>query len=140
MLCLLYYYLSICLFIFSHGIVSLFSIYEFDCPSGIIHPSFTCLAKGDKPRQFLKNWRPITLLNTSCKIASGVIANRFKQIFGNFIDPGQTGFVLGRFIGEKTRLLYDLMQIAEEKSYQDFSYLSTSEKLTINHHGIFYKY
>ena len=23
----------------------------------------SCLSKGDKPRQFLKNWRPITLLN-----------------------------------------------------------------------------
>ena len=32
------------------------------------------------------------------------------------IDPDQTGFVLGRFIGENTRLLYDLMQIAEEKN------------------------
>ena len=31
----------------------------------------TCLPKGDKPRQFLKNWRPITLLNVIFKIASG---------------------------------------------------------------------
>ena len=33
----------ICLFvflIFSHGVVSLFSIYELDCSSGIFHPSF----------------------------------------------------------------------------------------------------
>ena len=28
------------LFRFSHGVVSLFSIYEFDCPSGIFRPSF----------------------------------------------------------------------------------------------------
>ena len=28
------------LFIFSHDVVSLFSIYEFDCPSGIFRPSF----------------------------------------------------------------------------------------------------
>ena len=27
-------------FIFSHGVVSLFSIYEFDSPSGIFCPSF----------------------------------------------------------------------------------------------------
>ena len=27
-------------FIFSHGVVSLFSIYEFDCPSGIFRPCF----------------------------------------------------------------------------------------------------
>ena len=28
------------LFLFSHGVVSLFSIYVFDCPSGIFRPSF----------------------------------------------------------------------------------------------------
>ena len=26
----------------------------------------TCIPKGDKPKQFLKNWRPITLLNVIC--------------------------------------------------------------------------
>ena len=34
---------TVCLFvffIFCHGVVSLFSIYEFDCPSGIFRPSF----------------------------------------------------------------------------------------------------
>ena len=33
----------VCLFVFfcfSHGVVSLFSIYEVDCPSGIFRPSF----------------------------------------------------------------------------------------------------
>ena len=35
MFCLMYYYLSVCLFIFSHGVVGLFRIYEFECPSGI---------------------------------------------------------------------------------------------------------
>ena len=34
----------------------------------------TCLPKGDKPKQYLKNWRPITLLNVIYKIASGCIA------------------------------------------------------------------
>ena len=76
----------------------------------------TCLPKGDKPRQFLKNWRPITLLNTSYKIASGTIANRLKTVLPNLIDPDQTGFIMGRFMGENTRLLYDLMQVAEENN------------------------
>ena len=33
------YFFSVCLFIFSHGVVSLFSSYEFDSPSGIFRPS-----------------------------------------------------------------------------------------------------
>lgn len=36
----------------------------------------TCIPKPDKPKQFLKNWRPITLLNSIYKLASGCIANR----------------------------------------------------------------
>ena len=39
----------------------------------------TCIPKEDKPKQFLRNWRPITLLNTSYKIASSCIAARIKQ-------------------------------------------------------------
>jgi hypothetical protein len=31
----------------------------------------TCLLKGDKSSHFLKNWRPISLLNTVNKIGSG---------------------------------------------------------------------
>ena len=37
---LLFVWLSVCLFIFSHVAVNLFSIYDFDCPSGIFRPSF----------------------------------------------------------------------------------------------------
>lgn len=39
----------------------------------------SCLPKGDKPRQFLKNWRPITLLNVLYKIISGCISLRIKK-------------------------------------------------------------
>ena len=38
----------------------------------------TCLPKPNKPRELLKNWRPITLLNVIYQIASSAIANRLK--------------------------------------------------------------
>ena len=74
----------------------------------------TCLPKGDKPKQFLKNWRPITLLNVIYKLASGSIAERIKQVLDKLISKEQTGFMSGRYIGENTRLIYDILHITEE--------------------------
>ena len=75
----------------------------------------TCLPKGDKPKQFLKNWRPITLLNVIYKIASACIAERIKTTLTELISEDQTGFISGRYIGENTRLIYDILQITDEQ-------------------------
>ena len=69
----------------------------------------TCIPKGDKPKQFLKNWKPVSLLNVTYKIASSCIASRLKNVLPHLIDSDQTGFLAGRYIGENIRLLYDLM-------------------------------
>lgn len=67
------------------------------------------IPKGNKPREHLKNWRPISLLNITYKIFSTVLANRLKQYLPKLIHDDQKGFMKGRFIGENTRLLYDLL-------------------------------
>ena len=73
----------------------------------------TLIPKGNKPRNLLKNWRPISLLNVLYKIASGCIANRLKQILPHLIHENQKGFLKGRFIGENIRLLYDTLLYTE---------------------------
>ena len=75
----------------------------------------TCLPKGDKPRQFIKNWCPISLLSVIYKIGSSAIANCIKKFLGHVISPEQSGFISGRYIGDSTRLIYDLISIAEQK-------------------------
>ena len=75
----------------------------------------TCIPKGDKPRHFLKNWRSITLLNVIYKIASGCIANRLKSVLPKLISSDQTGFISGRYIGENTRLIYDIMDHVDKE-------------------------
>lgn len=55
MLCHMYCSLSVCLFnffssfYFSFSVVTLLSIFEFDCPSDIFHPSFTCRSMKNIP-------------------------------------------------------------------------------------------
>lgn len=75
----------------------------------------TCLPKGDKPRQFLKNWRPITLLNVDYKIVSACLAKRLKTVLPSIISDSQKGFLKGRFIGENTRLVYDLINFLDKE-------------------------
>ena len=73
-----------------------------------------CIPKQGKPKHFIENWRPISLLNITYKIASGTIANRLKSVLDKLINKDQTGFLAGRYIGENVRLIYDLMQYAEK--------------------------
>lgn len=87
-----------------------------------------CIPKENKCRKTLKNWRPITLLNTVYKIASGSIANRIKRVLNKLISTDQTGFIEGRFIGENTRLMYDILQITEERNIPGLLLLIDFEK------------
>ena len=90
--------------------------------------TIVCIPKETKPRQFLKNLRPITLLNVLYKLASSSIANRIKSILNQLISKEQTGFLKGRFIGENTRLVYDIMQYCEERNIPGLLMLIDFEK------------
>ena len=95
----------------------------------------TLLPKGDKPRHFIKNWRPISLLNVSYKLASACIANRIKSVLPNLISEDQTGFVPNRFIGENVRLLYDLLNYTDVNKIPGMLLLIDFEKAfdTVSH-------
>ena len=66
-----------------------------------------CIPKSDSDRDKLRNWRPISLLNTVYKIGSCSIANRLKTVLPDIINDDQTGFVRNRYIGDNIRLIYD---------------------------------
>ena len=67
------------------------------------------IPKGNTERFYLRNWRPISLLNVTYKIASACIANRLKKVLPLLINENQKGFMEGRFITDNIRLLYDLL-------------------------------
>ena len=70
----------------------------------------TCIPKEDKPREFLKNWRPISLLNADYKIITSVLAKRLKTVLSNIISLDQKGFLKDRYMEENTRFIYDLIE------------------------------
>ena len=76
----------------------------------------TLLPKKDKDTRYLKNWRPISLLNTDYKIMTKCIAFRLKQVLPMIINPNQTGFMKDRYIGFNIRLLFELIDYAEEEN------------------------
>ena len=67
------------------------------------------IPKKDKDTSLLENLRPITLLNTDYKILTKVIAKRLEKLLPKIINPDQTGYVKGRYIGENVRLIQDIM-------------------------------
>ena len=77
----------------------------------------TCLPKPNKCRYYLKNWRPISLLNVVYKLASAVIANRIKTVLDKIVCEEQKGFISGRFIGKNIRIIYDILFEAKNQNF-----------------------
>ena len=67
------------------------------------------LLKKEKNRIFIKNWRPISLLNVDYKILAKALANRLTKYLPRLIDEDQTGYVKQRFIGNNIRIIEDIM-------------------------------
>ena len=67
------------------------------------------IPKKDKDTSLLENLRPISLLNVDYNILTKVIAKRLEKLLPKIINPDQTGYVKGRYIGENVRLIQDIM-------------------------------
>ena len=83
------------------------------------------LEKREKDKRYLANWRPISLLNVDTKIISKAIANKLKLILPSIISNDQTAYVQGRFIGESTRLISDILEITD--SFNIGGYILTAD-------------
>ena len=76
----------------------------------------TLIQKKDRDVRFIKNWRPISLLNVDLKIASKAIAYRLRKIIPDLIHPDQTAYVKGRYIGESVRVTEDILEHADQEN------------------------
>ena len=74
------------------------------------------IPKKDAEPYYVKNWRPISLLNCDYKLATKAVANRLKQVLPKPIDNDQTGFLKGRFIMENIRLIDSVSNFTAAKN------------------------
>ena len=68
------------------------TIYSFEIgklPSSQTIGIISLIPKGEKPKEYLDSWRPITLLNSIHKIISGVLAKRINGVLPQIIHPDQ---------------------------------------------------
>ena len=82
------------------------------------------IPKRDKDTRFLKNLRPITLLNTDYKIIEKAIANRMVPALDDLISQDQNGFLPGRNIAYNIRKAFDIVKLANTSPENEILYLS----------------
>ena len=74
----------------------------------------------EKDKRFIKNWRPISLLNIDYKIISILLASRVKKVLLNLISPLQKAYIENRFIGESGKLIADNIEITDVLNKEGF--------------------
>lgn len=73
------------------------------------------LPKKGRDLLWLKNWRPISLLNQDYKLIAKVLAMRMKRHLTKIIHSDQTGFIENRYIGENITRIMNIMDYVEKQ-------------------------
>lgn len=66
-----------------------------DIPPKVTEALLVLIPKVQKPSS-IRNFRPISLCNTSIKLVNNMIINRLKQVLCDLISPAQASFIPGR--------------------------------------------
>ena len=74
----------------------------------------------DRDKRYIKNWKPISLLNVDMKILSKSLTKRLKEVLTCLISAQQTVYVQNRNIGESGRLISDIIEIVNIGQMEGF--------------------
>jgi hypothetical protein len=86
------------------------------------------IPKKDKDIRLLKNWRPISLLNTDYKILTKLLATRLKKVLPEVINEDQVAYLKERFIGQNIRTIIDIMEFTKMTNIQGIAAFLDFEK------------
>ena len=82
---------------------------HFTALSGLI----SLIPKKKKDNRYIKNMRPITLLNVDYKLIEKVLANKIKLLLKRLIHRNQTGFLADRHISTNIKKVMEVMEYAD---------------------------
>ena len=85
------------------------------------------IPKKNKDLLSIRNWRPLTMLNTDYKILATLLASRIKKILEYIIADDQTGFMAGRQISSTIRKV-DLVHIGNYYQFPGYIVNADFEK------------
>ena len=86
------------------------------------------LEKKGRDKRYIKNRRPISLINYDTKLLSKVFADRLKTVLPSLISNDQTAYVANRFLGESVRLISDILDITKKLNMDGFLFTIDIEK------------
>ena len=69
------------------------------------------IAKKDRDKRFVKNWRPISLLSVDTKILSKSLAEKLNNVLPELMSSNQTAYVKNRCKSESGRLISDVIEM-----------------------------
>ena len=67
-------------------------------------------------KEFLKNYRPISLMTTDYKILAFVLSNRLHKVLNEIVSTDQNAYIKNRYIGYNLRLLQDIIEMYKESN------------------------
>ena len=88
------------------------------CDTSIKTGILNLIPKKGKDSRYLKNLRPITLLNVDYKIIEKMIGTRLDIAIKELVHGDQTGFMAGKTIFTNIRRVFDLQQYCEKEEIE----------------------
>ena len=86
------------------------------------------MKKKDKDKRYIKNWRPISLLNVDTKLISKTFASRLKDVLPLLISHQQTTYVKDRNINESGMLISDILENCNNQKLNGYMITMDIEK------------
>ena len=78
-------------------------------------------------------------MNVNYKILTKIIAKTIEKVLPKIMNPNQTGYVKGRFIGENIRLIQDVMSLTKNANMPGIAiFLDFAKPLTQLHGTTYY--